>query len=185
MTSPLPAVWAALGGASEDIDRLTVTGPDRALTSTFDVTGAGVAAVGASLLAATARPVALDTRGLAVALRSERYLLRDGRSAGAPFDPLSAFHRTADGWLRLHANYPWHRAAALQVLGCAEKEVPDAIAGRAGVELETALRRAGWVPRSAQPPGGGPRPGSRPRWWSTGPSATPHRERQAGRGCWT
>lgn len=111
MTVALRQVWDALGGAPGDVERLTVTGPEVTLRSTFAVTAAAVATVGASLLAATDRPVALDTRGLAVALRSERYLRRDGRSVGSPFDPLSTFHRTADGRLRLHANCPWHRAA--------------------------------------------------------------------------
>ena len=116
-----------------------VTGPPDTLASRLAVTAAGAAAVGASLLAATAGrgvPVALDTRQLAVALRSERYLRRDGASPGSPFDPLSAFHRTADGWLRLHANYPWHRAAALRVLGCAGGR-------RAGRDRRAGRRRAG------------------------------------------
>ncbi|MDT7654810.1 MAG: hypothetical protein QOI36_6216, partial [Pseudonocardiales bacterium] len=127
----LPPVWAALGGTAAELDRLRVTGPAATLRSTFPVTAVGAAAVGASLLAGTlgtAAPVGLDTRGLAVALRSERYVRLDGRSLGNAFDPLSAFHRTADGWLRLHVNYPWHRAAALRVLGCAEEEVAAAIA---------------------------------------------------------
>lgn len=145
MTAPLPEVWRLLGGAPEELVRLTVTRTPNGLNSSFAVTDAGIAAVGASLLAATDGPVGLDTRGLAVALRSERYLLRDGRSAGSPFDPLSAFHRTADGWLRLHANYPWHRAAALRVLGCTQEQVPAAVAGRGAVELETALHAAGGV----------------------------------------
>ncbi|WP_433294471.1 CoA transferase [Pseudonocardia sp. CA-142604] len=148
MTDLLPPLWATLRGAPEELHRLHVTGPPTTLTSTFPVTGAGVAAVGASLLAATlgtGRRVSLDTRELAVALRSERYVRRDGRTLGNPFDPLSAFHRTADGWLRLHANYPWHRAAALQVLGCTEEEVPAAIAGWAGVKLENALHDAGGI----------------------------------------
>jgi CoA-transferase family III len=146
MTDLLPPVWDALGGDPADLRRLTVTGPPATLASTFPVTDAGVAAVGASLLAATTEEdVALDTRELAIALRSERYLLRDGRSPGSPFDPLSAFHRTADGWLRLHANYAWHRAAALQVLGCSEQEAPAAIAGWKAVELETAVHEAGGV----------------------------------------
>lgn len=148
MTDPLPGVWAALGGDPADLARLTVTGPPAVLPSSFAVTAAGAAAVGASLLAGTlgtGAPVGLDTRQLAVALRSERHLRRDGRSPGSPFDPLSAFHRTADGWLRLHANYPWHRAAALRVLGCAEADAPAAIAGWAGVELETALHDADGV----------------------------------------
>jgi len=141
----LPEVWAALGGAPDDLDRLTVTGPPAVLASTFPVTDVGVAAVGASLLAGATGPLGLDTRQLAIALRSERYLLRDGRSPGSPFDPLSAFHRTADGWLRLHANYPWHRAAALAVLGCSEQDAPAAIAERGAVELETAVHEAGGV----------------------------------------
>ena len=144
----LDSLWAALGGDHRELARLEVTGPRTTLTSTFAVTEAATAAVGASLLAATlgtdAR-VAVDTRQLAVAVRSERYVRRDGRSGGSPFDPLSAFHRTADGWLRLHANYAWHRAAALRVLGCAEAEAPVAIAQRDAVELETALHAAGGV----------------------------------------
>lgn len=145
MTSPLGQVWEALGGDPAEVGRLTVTGPEVTLRSAFAVTAAGVATVGASLLAATTGPVALDTRALAIALRSERYLLRDGRPVGPVFDPLSTFHRTADGWLRLHANYPWHRAAALRVLDCSVDEVPDAIAGWVGVDLETALHAAGGI----------------------------------------
>ena len=148
MTVPLRQVWAALDGAGTELPRLRVTGPPVTLRSSFAVTEAAAAVVGASLLAATlgsGAEVGLDTRGLAVALRSERYLLRDGASPGSPFDPLSAFHRTADGWLRLHANYPWHRAAALRMLGCAEADAPAVIAARGAVELETALHRAGGV----------------------------------------
>jgi len=144
----LDSLWAALGGDHRELARLEVTGPRTTLTSTFAVTEAATAAVGASLLAATlgsGARVAVDTRQLAVAVRSERYVRRDGRSGGNPFDPLSAFHRTADGWLRLHANYAWHREAALRVLGCAEAEAPVAIARRDAVELETALHAAGGV----------------------------------------
>jgi hypothetical protein len=147
-SGPLPEVWAALGGTADDLHRLTVTGPPAVLRSAFPVTAAAAAAVGASLLAATVgsgRAVGLDTRGLAVAVRSERHLRRDGESPGSPFDPLSAFHRTADGWVRLHANYPWHRAAALSVLGCVEAHAPAAIAERRAVELEDALHAAGGV----------------------------------------
>ena len=144
----LDSVWAALGGDPRELARLEVTGPRTTLASTFAVTDAATGAIGASLLAATlgsdAR-VAVDTRQLAVAVRSERYVRRDGRSGGSPFDPLSTFHRTSDGWLRLHANYPWHREAALRVLGCGLDDAPAAIAGREAVELETALHAAGGV----------------------------------------
>lgn len=148
MTDLLPAVWHALGGAAAELPRCVVTGPPATLRSTFPVVDAGAAVVGASLLAATlgtGARVGVDTRGLAVALRSERYLRRNGQVAGSPFDPLSAFHRTRDGWIRLHANYPWHRAAALRVLGCAQQDAPAAIAIRGAVELESALHAAGGV----------------------------------------
>ena len=144
----LSSAWAALGGDPGEPERLAVTGPAATLASRFPVTDAGVAAVGASLLAATlgtSARVGVDTRQLAIALRSERYLLRHGRSPGSFFDPLSAFHRTADGWIRLHTNYEWHRAAALRVLGCAEQDVPAAITKRPGLELETAIHEAGGV----------------------------------------
>jgi hypothetical protein len=144
----LDSLWAALGGDPTELARLDVTGPATTLASTFPVTDVGVAAVGASLLAATigsGAQVGVDTRQLAVALRSERYVRRDGQSGGSPFDPLSAFHRTSDGWIRLHANYEWHRKAALTVLGCAVDEARAAIAERKALELETALHAAGGI----------------------------------------
>ena len=144
----LDSVWAALGGDPDELARLDVTGPGATLASAFPVTDVGVAAVGASLLAATLGSgvrVGVDTRQLAIALRSERYVRRDGKPGGNPFDPLSAFHRTSDGWIRLHANYAWHREAALRVLGCEVDDARAAIGEREAVELETALHEAGGV----------------------------------------
>lgn len=185
----LPAVWRALHGDPAELPRLTVTGPPVTLRSAFPVTAAGTAAIGASLLAATAGSnagVGLDTRGVAVALRSETHLRRDGASPGRPFGPLSAFHRTCDGWLRLHANYPWHRDAALAVLGCREQDVPAAIAERGAVELETALHAGGGVGAAVRTEQqwrstvGAPPRSSRTRWW-----APPRRGRRAAPGCST
>jgi hypothetical protein len=64
-----------------------------------------------------------------------------------PFAPLSRFWRTADGWLRLHANYPWHKERALRVLGCPDRPeaVGEAIASWSGADLENALAMAGAV----------------------------------------
>lgn len=145
----LDEAWTAAGGPAGATDRLTVTGPAVTLPLALPVTAVGVATVGTSLLAATDRPVAVDTRQLAIALRSERYVRLDGVAPAGPFDPLSAFHRTADGWIRLHANYPWHRSAARRVLGLPDNasthDVWAAIADRTSVELETALHTAGGV----------------------------------------
>lgn len=152
----LDDVWRRLGGDPAQPDRLTVTGPRRTLRSALPVTEAGTAAVGASLLAATppTAQVSVDTRGLAVALRSERHTRREGHLAGPPFDPLSAFHRAADGWIRLHANYSWHRAAALRVLSCADDiDAVRAAARRWPAEdLETAIHEAGGVAAAVRAP---------------------------------
>jgi crotonobetainyl-CoA:carnitine CoA-transferase CaiB-like acyl-CoA transferase len=56
------------------------------------------------------------------------------------FAQLSRFWRTADGWLRLHGNYPHHRAAALAVLG---DDVERAAAQWPAEDLETAVVQAG------------------------------------------
>ncbi|GAA4706639.1 CoA transferase [Pseudonocardia yuanmonensis] len=150
-------VWTALGGDPAELPRLTTSGPAHTLAGRFPVTAFGTATIGAALLAATlddgragrGRPVGIDTRQVAVALRSQRYLRREGVSPGNPFDPLSAFHPTADGWLRLHANYPWHAAAARRVLHLSAdaglEEVRAAIAGWPKVALESALHEAGGV----------------------------------------
>ncbi|SHK24725.1 CoA-transferase family III [Pseudonocardia thermophila] len=162
-------IWEQLGGEPGELDRLEITGPAHTLPSRHAVTGAGAAAVGASLLAAASGPVAVDTRGLAVALCSERYLRIDGRSPGAAFAPLSAFHRTADGWIRLHANYPWHRAAALEVLGAArEEDAAAAIAGWRAVDLEEALHAAGGVAAAVR---------TADAWWAEFGAAPPLVER--------
>ncbi|WP_017568902.1 CoA transferase [Nocardiopsis halotolerans] len=60
--------------------------------------------------------VRVDEGAVATAFVSERHLLVNGR-APTPFAPLSGFWRTADGWVRTHANYPHHRARLLSALG--------------------------------------------------------------------
>ncbi len=49
----------------------------------------------------------LDPVRIAAAYRSDRLLRVDG-SAPDVWSPLSGFWRTADGWVRTHANYPHH-----------------------------------------------------------------------------
>jgi hypothetical protein len=155
----LRAAWSALGGDADLLDVVEVTGDDDAglLPSTYAVLPAMVAAVCASTLAASVldcarrggshASVLIDVEHVAVAARSQRYARVEGLSGVNPFAPLSRFWRTADGWLRLHANYPWHRERALRVLGCQDRPeaVGEAIASWAGADLEDALAMAGAV----------------------------------------
>jgi crotonobetainyl-CoA:carnitine CoA-transferase CaiB-like acyl-CoA transferase len=154
----LRTAWSALGGDADLLDRVTVTGDGTGLLpAALPALPAMVAAVAASTLAvsvldATRRtgapmPVLVDAEHVAVAGRSEVYAHAEGPPPAGQFAPLSRFWRTADGWLRLHTNYPWHHRRALRVLGCADH--PDAVAraigGWRGEELEDALAAAGAV----------------------------------------
>ena len=104
---------------------------------------------------ASPEPVVLDRRHAAAAVTSERHFRRGDEPAPAGFAPLSRFWKSADGWVRTHANYPWHRAALLQCLGIepaadADAEVSaDAVAGaiveRTSVELEDAVFATGGI----------------------------------------
>lgn len=117
----------ALGRPAPAGDDLTRTGPAATLPSRLAATDAGTAAVCAALLGAAgllaARSharvpaVAVDTREVAVAVTSERHVRVAGKPQPAGFDPLSRFWACADGWVRTHANYPWHRERLVGLLG--------------------------------------------------------------------
>ncbi|MEU6357407.1 CoA transferase [Streptomyces sp. NPDC047072] len=88
--------------------------------------------------------VRVDDGAVAAAFSSERQLLINGR-APVSFAPLSRFWRTADGWVRTHANYPHHRARLLDVLGVPEDvaAVGAALAERSAAEVEETVYAAG------------------------------------------
>lgn len=160
----LAEVWGALTGEPELPVPIDMEGPAEPLTSVFPVTSLGTATIGASLVAAAqllalrnesrAPRVSLDTRHVATAVRSERYLRVNGELAGAGFAPLSRFWRASDGWIRLHANYPWHRDRLLQVLGTTDDPtaVGAAIEAWAVHELEEAVVAAGGVAAGVRSP---------------------------------
>jgi crotonobetainyl-CoA:carnitine CoA-transferase CaiB-like acyl-CoA transferase len=68
-----------------------------------------------------------------------------GWQIAASWDDLAGDYRTSDGWIKLHTNAPHHKAAALNVLGCAANKaaVTDAVQYRNGTELEEAIAAAG------------------------------------------
>jgi len=162
----LRSAWAALDGEPELLDLVEVTGSRPGLlSSTLAALPAMLAAVAASTLAAAVldatrrgcapSPVLIDAEHVALAARSERFARAQGAGGSDLFAPLSRFWRTADGWLRLHANYAWHRERALQVLGCdgTVEAVDEAALGWRGEELESALAAndaLGFVVRGAR-----------------------------------
>jgi crotonobetainyl-CoA:carnitine CoA-transferase CaiB-like acyl-CoA transferase len=146
----LAEAWAALTADSAPdgtdarlpagLEVLWVSGDPGQLPSRLPAEDVAVACTGAALLAAAAlhaqrggddgsrgSPVArLDREHVAAAFRSEAHLRIGGQPAGPGFAPLSRFWRAADGWVRTHGNYPWHRAALLRALACADD--PDSVA---------------------------------------------------------
>jgi len=117
--------WAAVAGVCTPHPDLEVVGARGSLPSSLPTEDVATACAAVALLAASAlkarhvgRPVgvSVDRDHVADAVRSERYFKVGTRPAGAGFAPLSAFWRATDGWVRTHANYPWHRTALLAAL---------------------------------------------------------------------
>lgn len=140
--------------------QLSLSGDQRppALSSSLAVAECAVAAVGACLEAAaelaaarTGRlsEVSLDVDHVAAAVRSEAWLRDPTGNRLAAFAPLSRMWPAADGWVRTHANYPWHRSALLNAFhvtgggGVAERLGPAISELPAGRVEETAFAAGG------------------------------------------
>ncbi|QAY63887.1 hypothetical protein ET495_12315 [Xylanimonas allomyrinae] len=86
----------------------------------------------------------LDLSRVAAAFSSDRLLRLDGRVV-ARFAPLSGFYRTADGWVRTHANYPHHEHRLLAALhlhgvGGGPGSLTPALHGVGPADIAQALR---------------------------------------------
>ncbi|MCT9083535.1 CoA transferase [Streptomyces fulvoviolaceus] len=149
------SAWSAVGGDPALLPRVTTVVREGALQARLPVRELARACVGACALAgaefgarraglAQIPGVRVDDGAVATAFHSERHLLIDGR-APINFAPLSRFWRTADGWVRTHANYPHHRARLLDVLGVRDDvaAVEGALAERSSLEVEEAVYAAG------------------------------------------
>jgi hypothetical protein len=159
-------VLAELGLAHAHGPRLVGDSWPASLASPLAVRDCAVASVAACLAAAaelaharaSRRPgIVLDTAQVAAAVRGEG-LLRDPAGRGIDgFAPLSRLWPAADGWVRTHANYPWHRTALLAALGVAEgpdgevqQRLAAAVAARPAVEVERLVYAAGGLAVAAR-----------------------------------
>ncbi|MER7350145.1 CoA transferase [Streptomyces aurantiacus] len=154
------AAWDALGGDPALLSRLSPVVREDTLPAKLPVRALARSCVGVCTLAAaelaalrTGRDVPharVDDGSVAAAFTSERHLLVNGR-APVTFAPLSRFWRTADGWVRTHANYPHHRARLLTALGLGDAEATEAsvesvgarLAELSAVEVEESVYAAG------------------------------------------
>ncbi|WP_314222495.1 CoA transferase [Streptomyces zaehneri] len=158
--------WSELGGDPALLARVSTVVREGALQARLPVRELARACVGVCALAAAelgARRAGLpevpgvrvDDAAVATAFASERQLLVDGRAPVA-FAPLSRFWRTADGWVRTHANYPHHRARLLRALalpqGADAAAVEASLAERSALEVEDAVYAAGGLAVASRTP---------------------------------
>ncbi|GAA3765318.1 CoA transferase [Microbacterium kribbense] len=152
------AADGAAGGQGPDGEAAegagSATGPRVVLPSAFDVTGLATGAIAAGLRAAAelvaaragaATPaVTVDSRDACADFAREGLFTPVDWEHPAIWDPIAGNYRTADGWIRLHTNYTWHRAVVERVLDARGRDaVHAALATRTGDEVETAVVAAG------------------------------------------
>ena len=153
----LSDLWTLAGGDPAALNTVTLTGAEPVLASSFRMGAAAQATIAAAGLAAAEiwklrsgerQDVAVDMVHAVAECRSERYLRVDGKPPPPAWDPTAGIYRTRDQrFVRLHTNFPHHRAAVCKVLNC--KEERDAIQAALmqwdGEAFETAAYAGGAV----------------------------------------
>ena len=131
-----PVAWSAVGrpgglASAYPVGELAVACQVNALRAASRWWSAGGAAPA----------VSLDRGHASAAFRLEAHIAPRGWTLPPAWDPVAGDYRCADGWLRLHTNYPWHRAAAVAVLRCDEtrEAFAEAVACWPGEALEEAV----------------------------------------------
>jgi crotonobetainyl-CoA:carnitine CoA-transferase CaiB-like acyl-CoA transferase len=137
-------------------DDRVIIGDPPALPGGFLVGPAAAACVATTTLAAAdllrARgtepgPATVDARAAAIAFGTERWLRVNGAPAGEVWAELSGAYPAADGWVRLHCNYPHHARAACRALSVPADRaaVAEAVSLRPALEIEEGVLAAGGV----------------------------------------
>ncbi|MGW5094587.1 CoA transferase [Streptomyces nodosus] len=149
--------WSALGGDAALLPRITTVVREGVLPARLPVRELARTCVGACALAAAelgalraglaeVPEVRVDDGAVAAAFHSERHLRVESREP-VTFAPLSRFWRTADGWVRTHANYPHHRERLLRALSltadASVETMAAVLAERPAAEVEETVYAAG------------------------------------------
>ena len=152
---PLAQAWRALAGEERSVAGVSFSAGGPWLPSRFEVGALAAGTIAAATLAAAElwskrrgepiRPVAIDRRLAEAAFVSERLFRPIGWKAPDLRDTLTGDYRAADGWIRLHTNYSYHRDAALRVLDARadKQDVANAVARWEAQALEREVVDAG------------------------------------------
>lgn len=151
----LHSILPVAGWTGEHASTVTFSdATDPILPTPFRIATAGAATLAATGLAAAdlwetrtgrRQSVAIDVRQAAASLRSGTYLKIGDGELSAARNAIMGVYPTKDGrWSYVHANFPNHRAAALEVLGCAEdrESVARAVLNWNALDLEEAIIEA-------------------------------------------
>jgi len=122
-TEVLKDIWRQSGLPTDALAFARLSGADPVLPSSFAVGAAAQSTIAAAALAACelghargAPRQQVDVDMLHAALECTGWFSVDGRVPDL-WDPFSGLYRTADGWVRIHANFAHHRDGALRLLG--------------------------------------------------------------------
>jgi crotonobetainyl-CoA:carnitine CoA-transferase CaiB-like acyl-CoA transferase len=119
----LVSLWQQAGLPADALQRVTLTGQDPVMPSSFAVGAAAQASIAAAALAATqvglqrgtaAHTVSVDMQH--AALECVTHYAING-VVPPMWDKYSGVYRAQDGWVRIHANFAHHRDGALALLG--------------------------------------------------------------------
>lgn len=158
----LAHLWAVLGQPPDALSRVTLTGTEPALPSSFAVGTLAQSTIAAAALAAAQidtlrtgrqQTVSVDMHHAALEFRSERYFRVDGQLPPEPWDKITGLYRCGDGrWVRLHTNFPHHRDGVLKLLGCAydRDAVAAALSQWQAEAFEEVAAQAGMVVTAAR-----------------------------------
>lgn len=159
--TPVPELWRSLEPLLPDgFQTAAWTGPRWWWGGPLDVEGLGLGALQA--LATAVSAYALTTghpeqvsfaAGTAAASFASFAHLRINGEPVRGFGPLSGFRRSADGWVRLHANYPHHERALLAALNVNEPEEVDAeVRRRTSADVEETVTEHGGLAVAVRTP---------------------------------
>ena len=151
----LAAFWRHAGQDDAALASADLTGAEPVLPSSFAVGTAAQASIAAAALAANElwrlrsgrrQQVSVAMRDAAIEFRSERYIRLDGAPPKELWDKIAGLYCCDDGrWVRLHTNFPHHRAGVVRLLGCADDRevVKTALLREKAVDFETKATAAG------------------------------------------
>jgi crotonobetainyl-CoA:carnitine CoA-transferase CaiB-like acyl-CoA transferase len=124
----LAALWTEAQLPADALGDLLLTGTDPVLPSSFAVGTAAQVSIAASALAAATlwrhrggrrQAVSVNMRHAAIEFLSEHFARIEGTAPEDPWDRIAGPYQCGDGrWVRLHTNFPHHRAGILRILEC-------------------------------------------------------------------